>query len=181
MQTPNQPVASEMLLTTSQRGVTLIEVLIAVLVLSIGLLGVAFLQVRALSGNNSSMARSMAVVASYSILEAMRIDRERALAGDYNQTMLASNCDESDGDCGATGSGLAVEQLNNWCFTELFAKLGSGSSGEIECANTGVCAVTITFHTLDCGVDEDGQEEDGLCTESTSEGRAQQIVTQTLL
>ena len=55
-----------------QQGVGLIEVLIAVLVVSIGFLGVAALQVYTLSTNNSAMARSMTTVASYSILDAMR-------------------------------------------------------------------------------------------------------------
>ncbi|HER34421.1 MAG TPA: type IV pilus modification protein PilV, partial [Halothiobacillaceae bacterium] len=43
-----------------QVGVGLIEVLIAVLVLSIGFLGMAALQTKALSNNNSAMDRTQA-------------------------------------------------------------------------------------------------------------------------
>ena len=67
-----------------QAGVGLIEVLVAVLVLSIGFLGVAALQARSMSTNNSAMVRSMATIASYSILDAMRADLPNAVAGNYN-------------------------------------------------------------------------------------------------
>ena len=61
----------------AQSGVGLIEVLVAVLVLSIGFLGIAALQAMSLSTNNSDMARSMATIASYSIMDAMRADQEQ--------------------------------------------------------------------------------------------------------
>src|SRR5690625_4897984 len=51
----------------AQKGVGLIEVLVAVLVLSIGLLGLAQLQAKSLSTNGSAMTRSMATMFSYSI------------------------------------------------------------------------------------------------------------------
>ncbi|WP_370304873.1 type IV pilus modification protein PilV [Sinimarinibacterium flocculans] len=122
-----------------ERGVGLIEVLVSVLVLSIGLLGIAWVQTRALSNNNSSMARSMAVVASYSILDAMRADRVRAMAGDYDVADMAAN------NCPAAGS-LAQTQLRNWCL-ELGATLGAVAStkGTVDCDTEGECTITVTF------------------------------------
>lgn len=67
-----------------QYGVGLIEVLVAVLVLSIGLLGGAVLQANALKNSNSSLARSQAVMLSYFMLDAMRVNRTAALSGQYN-------------------------------------------------------------------------------------------------
>ncbi|MGH8455898.1 MAG: type IV pilus modification protein PilV, partial [Stenotrophobium sp.] len=61
-----------------QYGVGLIEILVAVLVLSIGILGLGALQTRALADNGSAMNQSMATLASYSILEAMRADQTNA-------------------------------------------------------------------------------------------------------
>ena len=52
----------------------MIEVLVAVLVLSIGFLGMAALQAMSLSTNNSAMARSLATINAYSILDSMRAD-----------------------------------------------------------------------------------------------------------
>jgi len=121
-----------------QRGVGLVEVLVAVLVLSIGLLGVGMVQTRALTNNNSSMGRSMSVIASYSIMDAMRADRVNALAGNYNGTVSANSC---------SGSGsLAATQLLAWC-NELGATLGAVSTtqGIINCTAAGACTVTIQF------------------------------------
>jgi type IV pilus assembly protein PilV len=67
-----------------QRGVTLIEALVALLVLSIGLLGVAGLQMVALRNNHGAHLRSQATVLAYDIADRMRANRAAALAGDYD-------------------------------------------------------------------------------------------------
>ncbi len=63
-----------------QRGFTLIEVMIAVLVLSIGLLGLAGLQVTALRNNQTAFLRTQAAILSGDIIERMR--RSGKLAGE---------------------------------------------------------------------------------------------------
>lgn len=124
-----------------QSGIGMIEVLIAVLVVSIGFLGMAALQAKALSTNNSAMARSMATVASYSILDAMRADLVSAEAGAYNTapTVVANACP-------AAGTSLSSIQLNQWC-NQLGAALGAvaTTTGAVNCTNTGLCTITITF------------------------------------
>ena len=57
-------------------GVGLIEVLVALTILSVGLLGVAAMQVLALRNNTSATDRSMAVILSYSIIDSLRGNRE---------------------------------------------------------------------------------------------------------
>lgn len=155
MQTVNNPT-----LKRDQRGVGLIEVLIAVLVLSIGFLGIAALQAKSLSTNNSAMARSMAVVASYSILDAMRADRANALAGKYNQTVTANACPN-------TGT-LAETQLNTWC-NELAQNLGAQASttGTVNCSGTGDCTVTVTFDESRVGTNTGGTSNTGVTTITT--------------
>ena len=131
----------------AQSGVGLIEVLVAVLVLSIAFLGIAALQAMSLSTNNSAMARSMATVASYSILDAMRADIDGARNGAYNtSTPIAANA------CPAASGSLASAQLNQWCSQGLGNKsLGAVASttGSIACTAVGTasadCTVTITF------------------------------------
>ena len=131
----------------SQSGVGLIEVLIAVLVLSIAFLGIAALQAMSLSTSNSSMARSMATIASYSILDAMRADITNAQAGAYNTTGIKANA------CPAAGSTLATYQLNQWC-TQLGQNLGSVATtiGAIACTGSGDCTITVTFNDSRAGV-----------------------------
>lgn len=119
----------------------MIEVLVAVLILSIGLLGISMVQMRALSSNNSSMGRSMAVVASYSILEAMRADRPNALGGSYNQIVTAdSSCTVG------TTTAFAAAQLATWCV-ELRNTLGiaTTTTGTVACDGAGNCTITVQF------------------------------------
>jgi len=122
-----------------QGGVGLIEVLIAVLVLSIGFLGIAALEAMSLSTNNSAYARSMATINAYSILDAMRADLTNAKAGSYNGTVTASSCP-------AAGTALITQQLSVWCGS-LAATLGGNSTttGNVDCDGSGNCTITITF------------------------------------
>ncbi|HEU4781279.1 MAG TPA: type IV pilus modification protein PilV [Steroidobacteraceae bacterium] len=66
------------------RGFTLIEALVALVVLSIGLLGVAALQLTSLRSNHGSAMRSQATFLAYDIIDRMRANRTAALAGNYN-------------------------------------------------------------------------------------------------
>ncbi|WP_323137537.1 type IV pilus modification protein PilV [Dyella subtropica] len=124
-----------------QSGVGLIEVMVAVLVLSIAFLGMAALQARSLSTNNSAMARSMATIAAYSIQDAMRADLANATGGVYNKKVAADSCPAS-----SSSSSLATVQLNQWC-NQLGGTLGAAATttGEINCMTSGVCTITVTF------------------------------------
>ena len=54
------------------RGMSMIEVLVSVMVLGVGLLGIAAMQSIALRGGQGSLESSQAVMAANSIIEAMR-------------------------------------------------------------------------------------------------------------
>ncbi|MCB4365878.1 type IV pilus modification protein PilV [Hydrogenophaga taeniospiralis] len=75
---------------SSQRGFGLIEVLVAVLVLAIGLLGIAGLQSSTLKNNQSAFERSQAVTLSYLMLDAMRANVNAARTGQYNISRTCS-------------------------------------------------------------------------------------------
>jgi len=62
-----------------QQGVTLVESMIALLVISIGLLGIASLQITAMSQNSSSLNHSQAVWYAYNMS-----DRIRANISEFN-------------------------------------------------------------------------------------------------
>lgn len=108
----------------SQRGAGLIEVLIAVLIMGIGLLGVAAMQATALRNNQSALERTQATIQTYSILDAMRANRQRAIAGDYN---MARTCIVP-----ATGGTLAQKDIHNW-FADMqnTHSMGSGACASI--------------------------------------------------
>jgi len=138
-----------------QRGVGLIEVLVAVLILSIGLLGIAMVQTRSLSGNNGSMTRAMAVVASYTILDAMRADRTNALAGAYNTTVDAGMCPTDSGT-------LAQSALADWCagLRDTFGAAGTAPTGKVEAVggSPNTFKVTITFNDSRTGNGDSGNQ-----------------------
>ena len=81
------------------RGFTLLEVLVTVLVLSLGLLGIAALQVASIRDTQGAYLKSQAVSRAYQIVDAMRANRESARDGDYADDFdeqAGSYCDIED-------------------------------------------------------------------------------------
>jgi type IV pilus assembly protein PilV len=62
-----------------QKGFTLLEVLVAMLVLSIGLLGLAGLMASSLRNNHSAYYRSQATWLAYDVIDRMRTNRPNAV------------------------------------------------------------------------------------------------------
>jgi type IV pilus assembly protein PilV len=103
----------------NQRGTTLIETLVALVVLSVGLLGIAALQMTSLRNNRGAHLRSQAQVLAYDIADRMRANRNAALADAYLTTLTAP----------AGGTGMVLTDMQEWKST-LAAALPSGQ-GEI--------------------------------------------------
>jgi type IV pilus assembly protein PilV len=71
-------------------GFTLIEVLVSLVILSIGLLGIAKLMLFSSRSNDSAYLRSQATALAYEILDNMRANRQEAIAGTYTTTQGAT-------------------------------------------------------------------------------------------
>ncbi len=69
---------------TREHGFTMLEVLVAILVLSLGLLGLAGLQTMGLRNNTASTQRTIATLLAYDIADRMRANYNSVMAGDYN-------------------------------------------------------------------------------------------------
>lgn len=126
-------------LPQSSRGVGLIEVLIAVLVMAIGLLGIAALQATALRNSQSAFERSQAVVQTYAILDAMRANPTAVAAGSYN---LAKTCTAPTAP--ASTAGLVSWDQYNW-LSSLKGAMGDSTCGQIACASN-VCTITVHWN-----------------------------------
>ena len=122
-----------------QRGAGLIEVLIAVLIMGIGLLGIAAMQATALRNSSSALERSQGVIQTYAILDSMRANRLRAIAGDYDipRTCVAPAAPDPADDT------LALSDVRLW-LTSLKATLGDNdnSCGQIACDGAS-CEITV--------------------------------------
>lgn len=83
-----------------QQGMTLIEVLVTTVIISIGLLGVAALQLTSLKSNQESYVRSQAAMLAADLLDRMRANQTGFNAGDYdanfNGTGRAGTVAEAD-------------------------------------------------------------------------------------
>lgn len=66
-----------------ESGFTLLEILVAMLVLSIGLLGLAGLMTTSMRNNLSASHRTQATWMAYDIIDRMRANRASAIAGNY--------------------------------------------------------------------------------------------------
>jgi type IV pilus assembly protein PilV len=74
----------------AQRGFSLLEVLVALLVLSIGLLGLAALQTMGLKFNTQSYQRTQAVLNAYDIIDRIRANPAGMAGGNYDDIGIAA-------------------------------------------------------------------------------------------
>lgn len=119
-------------------GFTLVEVLVSLVVFSIGLLGIGKLMLFACRANDSAYLRDQATALAYSMLDSMRANRTSAIAGDYSGTDVASlnvssNCTGASSNC--AGTDLAAYELAVW-QTSLLSALGPCGTGTVKTAST---------------------------------------------
>jgi len=81
------------------KGFTLLEVLIALLIFSVGLLGLAGMQIQGLKFNHGAYLRSQATVLAYDILDRMRSNSTGNYAMTISDTFGASNCTGTSATC----------------------------------------------------------------------------------
>jgi len=96
----------------NQQGVSLIESMIALLVISIGLLGIAALQITAMKQNNSALHHSQSVWISYDMADRIRANFAEFVnyagidtSNTYAQDCVASAC---------TSTQLITSDAQNW-------------------------------------------------------------------
>ncbi|WP_334178261.1 type IV pilus modification protein PilV [Pseudoxanthomonas sp.] len=122
----------------SVRGISLIEVLVAVVVLSIGLLGVAAMQSVALRGGQSSLETSQAVMQTNAILDAIRANRANAAA--YNTDAMVCTA--------VAGSDVAGSDLQTW-ITDLKNNIANNDADTTTCGEIRgcpeACVITIQW------------------------------------
>lgn len=110
-----------------QAGFTLIEVMISVLILSIGLLGLAGLQASALQTNQSAFTRSQATAFAYDLADRMRANIPGVVAGNYNPANagLTNTCTTTGG---CSVQEMAEHDLAEWnALIATYLPMGEGT------------------------------------------------------
>ena len=102
-----------------QKGISFIELLVTLVLISISMLGLLAVQARALDLNNQAYLRSQAVNLAYDMAERIRLNSELALAGSYNM----QRSDAPVNTCPANP--LAASDTCNW-LTQLNVTLPAG-------------------------------------------------------
>lgn len=115
----------------TQRGFSLIEALIAIVLVSIGLLGMAGMQMTGLRNNQTAYYRSQATILSNDILD--RIRANRAVMASYAVGMGTP-----------AGSGIVLTDLSEWKAT-IAAELPLGDGSVAVIGNT----VTVTIKWIE--------------------------------
>jgi type IV pilus assembly protein PilV len=118
-----------------QSGVSLVEIMVAVLVLSIGLLGLAGLQLRTLRNNQSALERGVAVVETYAIADAMRADR---IGADNDRFNIALT------DAAPSGATFPETAVRSW-RNNLVASLGADATGSVNCDGM-LCTIIVQWN-----------------------------------
>jgi type IV pilus assembly protein PilV len=121
------------------RGMTLIEVLVTLVLISVGLLGVAALQLTSLKGNQEAYVRSQASALAGFILDRMRANPQAFRAGAYTVDLNGT------GTAGTTaGRDLAAWQAE---INRLLPGGNTNAAGSIapDPANPNIVTITIRW------------------------------------
>lgn len=109
-------------------GFSLLEVLVALVILSIGLLGLAALQAFSIKANQSANYRTQATALAYDLIDRMRANRNDVIAGRYFSSYgnAPGSCPDAGGS--APTSGTAARDLYDWkCAIKMQLPLGEGA------------------------------------------------------
>jgi type IV pilus assembly protein PilV len=146
-------------------GFSLVEVLVSLLVLSLGLLGLARLQAVALRQNHSAHLRSQATMMAYDMADRMRANRQALRAGRYHLPSAAATpaCLTT---AGCSPDAMAAHDMLEWSGAlARVLPLGQGtvcidsspadgaSAASPECSGTGdVYAIKVWWDDTRSGV-----------------------------
>lgn len=142
------------------QGFSMIEVLVAFLLLSFGILGLSGLQMNALKNNQSALQRSQASMLAYYLMDAMRANREAALNGDYNLGSIDTAGKDHETICSApSGSALANNDHARW-FDAVKSALGDADTtcAAIVCDGDGNCGIVIEWEDTRTSITSNEQQ-----------------------
>jgi type IV pilus assembly protein PilV len=132
-----------------QTGFTMLEVLVAVLIIAIGLLGLAGLQAVGLRNSQTAYLRTIATQQAYDISDRIRANLAGVAAGNYDaiDSTLAPN---PAPDCEAnTCSSAQLAQMDHAQWATNLGALLPGGGGAVDAQGNSVFRVTVYWTEQD--------------------------------
>jgi len=134
-------------------GFSLVEALVALVVLSIGMLGIAALHVEGLRSSRTALTRTTAVALASDIAD--RIRANRAAKTEYDAVVTSA---DTDANCEPKGAGCTPAELAHHDKALWLGAIETalpGGTGTIDCDDAEVPATyTITISWSEVGADE---------------------------
>lgn len=135
----------------SQAGFTLVEVLVALVVMSVGMLGIAALYLEGLRAGRTALYRTTAVTLAADMADRIRANRNAGPA--YAGTGPGANGDCVNGPVDCTAEELAADDWLDW-NTQLVTRLPEGAAGEIVVDGAAPATYTISLSWPEIGQEE---------------------------
>lgn len=127
-----------------QSGISMVEVLVAIVVLSFGLLGLAGLQVDGLRSNHDAYMRSQATLLAYDMLDRMRANLQGVENGFYDDLFATTPTDPGCISTGCTIQEITQHDAFEW-NTTLSEMLPAGQ-GKVTGSGTGsIFSITVMW------------------------------------
>lgn len=117
-----------------QRGLSLIESLVALLVLALGIMGLAGIQARILAESRTSNSRAVAIGLIDDMTNRILLNRDAAMAGSYASGWGAATTTQDCQSANCTAAQLATSDLNAW-RTRVLASLPGANASVFTSAN----------------------------------------------
>jgi len=141
------------------RGFSMVETLVALVILSVGLMGIATLFIQGMSSNRSAIYRAQAVHLAAEMAERIRANRNASEAGyalDPDDAPLMQDCIAAG--IGCTPIALAQDDLSRWLVAIYDTLPGDGKQtpgGTVSVdTSTTPTTYTITIRWLEPGTPE---------------------------
>ena len=122
------------------QGFTLLEVLVALLIFSVGLLGLAGMQIHGAQNTRIALVRSIAVQQAYDMAERIRSNRAGVLAGDYDNLNIIEVTCAANNSCSPT---THIHQYDFQVWNNSVTELLPSGHGVVENQNS---TLTVTIH-----------------------------------
>ena len=131
----------------NQQGITMVEILVTILIIAVGLLGMASLQFNSLKNLNNSFFQYQAAMHASEMAERMRANIDGITGGNYDSVSVDGSETSASCTSACTASGLASHDIYEW--GQAVSGLPDGAATISRTGN--IFTITITWSEQNTG------------------------------